>query len=298
MRPLVLPCILVPSEHRTRAPAHRQIPPPHPSTAPAHLAATIALHCPCARPALPARRPPFPRSASEAVQHDIACAEALRAPLLPWSGPPPTSPSPPLVPSLCSNTCNYASDGECDDGGPGAEYGICAYGTECEDCGPRIFSPPAPPPLKVPLPSPPPTPPTVPGCLNTCNYASDGDCDDGGPGAEYGVCAYGTECEDCGPRSFEPFVPPPSPPVCAGCAAGEALAHARVCLSVCVCVCWAASRSGQLPFSCPACTSPLPAFAPHCPLQGRPRTRRAASPSRLLHACSPRLLSASRHGQP
>ncbi len=37
----------------------------------------------------------------------------------------------------CSNTCNYAADGNCDDGGPGFEYYICNFGTDCIDCGQR-----------------------------------------------------------------------------------------------------------------------------------------------------------------
>ena len=46
------------------------------------------------------------------------------------------------------------------------------------------------------------------GCTETCNYAFDGDCDDGGPGSEfYGnffqpVCAYGSDCSDCGTRTL------------------------------------------------------------------------------------------------
>jgi len=39
-----------------------------------------------------------------------------------------------------------------------------------------------------------------PKCKNTCyrGYINDGDCDDGGAGAEYNVCALGTDCDDCG----------------------------------------------------------------------------------------------------
>lgn len=37
----------------------------------------------------------------------------------------------------CSNSCAYAYDGECDDGGPGAAYSVCALGTDCADCGTR-----------------------------------------------------------------------------------------------------------------------------------------------------------------
>lgn len=39
---------------------------------------------------------------------------------------------------LCEDTCFYPSDGECDDGGPGAATSMCAYGTDCGDCGARI----------------------------------------------------------------------------------------------------------------------------------------------------------------
>jgi hypothetical protein len=36
---------------------------------------------------------------------------------------------------LCTNTCEYANDGECDDGSPGAAYSLCELGTDCNDCG-------------------------------------------------------------------------------------------------------------------------------------------------------------------
>ena len=39
-------------------------------------------------------------------------------------------------PRGCADTCRFAADGECDDGGPGAQYEECAYGTDCADCGP------------------------------------------------------------------------------------------------------------------------------------------------------------------
>lgn len=38
------------------------------------------------------------------------------------------------------------------------------------------------------------------GCTDTCNFAGDGVCDDGGVGSTYNVCALGTDCTDCGPR--------------------------------------------------------------------------------------------------
>ena len=37
----------------------------------------------------------------------------------------------------CTNTCDWAYDGECDDGGPGSQYSLCTYGTDCADCGTR-----------------------------------------------------------------------------------------------------------------------------------------------------------------
>jgi len=41
------------------------------------------------------------------------------------------------TPELCTDTCTYAADGECDDGGPGSLYSVCELGTDCTDCGPR-----------------------------------------------------------------------------------------------------------------------------------------------------------------
>jgi len=68
---------------------------------------------------------------------------------------PPAPPSPPPPPAGCADTCNYAEDFECDDGGPGAEYIACDFGTDCQDCGPRAVAPPsASPPLPSPSPSP------------------------------------------------------------------------------------------------------------------------------------------------
>ena len=39
--------------------------------------------------------------------------------------------------SVCEDTCSWANDGECDDGGNGAAFNVCAFGTDCADCGPR-----------------------------------------------------------------------------------------------------------------------------------------------------------------
>ena len=41
--------------------------------------------------------------------------------------------------SWCVETCtSHAADGHCDDGGEGAEYSACAFGTDCIDCGARL----------------------------------------------------------------------------------------------------------------------------------------------------------------
>jgi hypothetical protein len=77
----------------------------------------------------------------------------------------PQSPSP-----LCSEGCGSSGDGRCDDGGEGADFGVCALGTDCEDCGPRLIAPqstlplgtPPPPYLPPPAPPPPVVLPTMP----------------------------------------------------------------------------------------------------------------------------------------
>jgi len=38
-------------------------------------------------------------------------------------------------------------------------------------------------------------------CRNDCIFASDGDCDDSGPGAEFSSCSIGSDCADCGTRN-------------------------------------------------------------------------------------------------
>ncbi len=37
----------------------------------------------------------------------------------------------------CDNTCTWANDGTCDDGGSGSSFSVCDLGTDCADCGPR-----------------------------------------------------------------------------------------------------------------------------------------------------------------
>ncbi len=38
---------------------------------------------------------------------------------------------------LCDDSCIFAFDGECDDGGSGSLFNVCEYGSDCFDCGVR-----------------------------------------------------------------------------------------------------------------------------------------------------------------
>jgi len=73
---------------------------------------------------------------------------------------------------------------------------------------------PTPTPVPTPTPTPTPEPPSDGSCTNTCVWAFDSECDDGGPGAEYSDCELGSDCSDCGPRAPPPpsVASPPSPP--------------------------------------------------------------------------------------
>jgi hypothetical protein len=44
---------------------------------------------------------------------------------------------PSSAPELCENSCSFARDGVCDDGGSGASFAECALGSDCADCGMR-----------------------------------------------------------------------------------------------------------------------------------------------------------------
>jgi hypothetical protein len=76
----------------------------------------------------------------------------------------------------CEDSCEYAGDGECDDGRPGAVTDLCYSGTDCSDC--EGFS-------------------GGDGCENSCEFAFDGECDDGRTGAVSGFCFSGSDCCDC-----------------------------------------------------------------------------------------------------
>ncbi len=93
---------------------------------------------------------------------------------------------------LCDNSCEFAFDGMCDDGGANSMYSLCDYGSDCSDCGSREATPEQ---------SAQSTRPDVNGCSDSCVFASDGICDDGGANSTWDVCQYGTDCSDCGVRS-------------------------------------------------------------------------------------------------
>ena len=115
-----------------------------------------------------APRPPSPPPAPPAQPPSV--------PPPPAQPPPPIAPPSPRTPAniLCNDWCRYKYDGDCDDGGNGAEYSLCTIGSDCHDCGARLVDDST--------------------CTNNCVWASDGDCDDGGPGSEYSLCERGNDC--------------------------------------------------------------------------------------------------------
>ena len=71
--------------------------------------------------------------------------------------------------TICSDTCTYAMDTECDDGAAGSTTTACEFGTDCTDCGPRN-----------------------PGdCTPSCTGAT---CGSDGCGGSCGTCAAGESC--------------------------------------------------------------------------------------------------------
>ena len=57
-------------------------------------------------------------------------------PPAPTPAPPPTT-SPPMCDN---NSCIYAFDVDCDDGGSGSDCSLCSYGTDCNDCCTKVPS--------------------------------------------------------------------------------------------------------------------------------------------------------------
>lgn len=51
--------------------------------------------------------------------------------------PDSDSNDPPADTPYCDDSCTFNGDAECDDGGTGATYSLCNYGTDCTDCGVR-----------------------------------------------------------------------------------------------------------------------------------------------------------------
>lgn len=80
---------------------------------------------------------------------------------------------------FCSDDCEFAADGECDDGRIGAITAFCLPGTDCFDCGPLTGDSGV--------------------CSDDCVFAGDGECDDGRIDADTDFCFPGTDCFDCGP---------------------------------------------------------------------------------------------------
>eukprot|EP00966_Prymnesium_polylepis_P305047 7048580-Prymnesium_polylepis.1 len=108
--------------------------------------------------------------------------------------------------SPCGESCEYAADGLCDDGGSGSDYDVCPLGSDCTDCGRRQL------------------PVTMSVCTDACQHSSDSFCDDGGAGSAYDACTLGEDCTDCGARNIvvpspaQPPTPsfPPTPPALPG----------------------------------------------------------------------------------
>jgi len=71
------------------------------------------------------------------VQFADPSIQVVAKPPLPPGSPPPPSPPPHPSDYACNDNCPYLSDGDCDDGGQGASYALCSYGTDCTDCHAR-----------------------------------------------------------------------------------------------------------------------------------------------------------------
>eukprot|EP00750_Incisomonas_marina_P033659 INCI9923.4.p1 GENE.INCI9923.4~~INCI9923.4.p1 ORF type:complete len:1656 (+),score=236.80 INCI9923.4:346-5313(+) len=102
--------------------------------------------------------------------------------------------------AVCGNTCSYAFDGDCDDGGPNSDFSVCNYGSDCGDCGVRDqddggYDTAYYPTVEA-------CPAEEPGCIctNECEHSRNFNCEDGGEGSSEFICDLGSDCRDCGPR--------------------------------------------------------------------------------------------------
>ena len=89
------------------------------------------------------------------------------------------------------DTCLVANDNQCDDGGQGYMFSLCACGTDLTDCGTRTSTTAGEGDCVE----------TAPANTNFCVSASDGECDDGGVGMQYSTCRCGSDLTDCGYRN-------------------------------------------------------------------------------------------------
>ena len=111
------------------------------------------------------------------------------------------------------DSCAWSDNGSCDDGGAGSPNRWCVCGTDLSDCGVRTEE----------------TCKSDPASgdddddelyssdWDSCFFASDGTCDDGGPNSAWSSCGCGEDPEDCGERTE------------AECAAANAEAAAELC---------------------------------------------------------------------
>lgn len=99
---------------------------------------------------------------------------------------------------VCEDSCRWAGDGECDDGGSGSDYSVCEMGTDCRDCGERYED-------EVPIDEEEYVPARSGGggsCSSfsfTCQYCSgQGTCSGGCPSSCSSLCADACSSGGCG----------------------------------------------------------------------------------------------------
>lgn len=87
--------------------------------------------------------------------------------------------------SLTGGTCIDDANGDC---GEGLEPAVRTFPHQCGFESPAICCVAA-------------RPQTEFACTNDCRWAGDGECDDGGEGADWDLCLLGSDCLDCGIRT-------------------------------------------------------------------------------------------------